>query len=69
MISELWAGTFPDLFSDPDATPMSAEEAVRYRTIPSRCLCGRFAKYVGEQHYYNGQFDCGRSAPILVFEE
>jgi hypothetical protein len=24
------------------------------------CLCGRFAKYLGDQHYYNGQFDCYR---------
>lgn len=25
-----------------------------------RCLCGRFAKWLGDQHYYNGQFDCYR---------
>jgi hypothetical protein len=25
-----------------------------------RCLCGRFAKYGGDQHYYNGTFDCYR---------
>ena len=24
------------------------------------CLCGRFAKWVGDQHYYNGNFDCYR---------
>lgn len=24
------------------------------------CLCGRFAKWVGGRHYYNGQFDCYR---------
>ena len=22
------------------------------------CECGRFAKWVGDRHYYNGQFDC-----------
>lgn len=22
------------------------------------CLCGRFAKFVGENHYYNGEFNC-----------
>lgn len=23
-----------------------------------QCACGRFAKFVSERHYYNGQFDC-----------
>lgn len=23
-----------------------------------RCLCGRFAKWAGGRHYYNGQFAC-----------
>jgi hypothetical protein len=23
-----------------------------------RCPCGRFAKYGGDRHYYNGTFDC-----------
>lgn len=23
-----------------------------------RCECGRFAKWAGERHYYNGSFDC-----------
>jgi hypothetical protein len=27
---------------------------------PVRCLCGRFAKYGGDQHYYNGTYDCYR---------
>jgi hypothetical protein len=22
------------------------------------CLCGRFARWVGDSHYYNGTFDC-----------
>lgn len=22
------------------------------------CLCGRFAKWAGDRHYYNGNFDC-----------
>lgn len=22
------------------------------------CVCGRFAKWAGDRHYYNGQFDC-----------
>lgn len=24
------------------------------------CLCGRFAKWVGDQHYYNGTWNCYR---------
>jgi hypothetical protein len=29
------------------------------RSCPTpQCLCGRFAKYVGVTHYYNGNFDC-----------
>jgi hypothetical protein len=22
------------------------------------CLCGRFAKWGGDRHYYNGQYNC-----------
>lgn len=42
---------------DPDSTPGTAEETVRYRE-PVRCLCGRFAKWVGERSYYDGTYDC-----------
>lgn len=34
-------------------------ESKQGRETP-HCLCGRFAKWVGDQHYYNGQFDCYR---------
>jgi hypothetical protein len=31
------------------------------RSCPTpQCLCGRFAKFVGVTHYYNGNFDCAR---------
>lgn len=30
------------------------------RSWPVQCPCGRFAKYDGDQHYYNGWFDCYR---------
>ena len=33
-----------------EANPLSHPSA--------QCLCGRFAKWVGDSHYYNGQFDC-----------
>lgn len=23
-----------------------------------QCLCGRFAKFIGIHHYYNGNYDC-----------
>lgn len=23
-----------------------------------QCLCGRFAKFLGIRHYYNGHYDC-----------
>lgn len=36
----------------PERRPTNAEQP--------HCLCGRFAKYVGGQNYYNGQFDCYR---------
>jgi hypothetical protein len=28
--------------------------------LPVRCTCGRFAKWLGDKHYYNGTFDCYR---------
>ena len=41
-----------------------AEAVDLQRRAPNReqvhCPCGRFAKWVGDQHYYNGQFDCYR---------
>lgn len=33
-------------------------KSVRHPSV--QCLCGRFAKWMGDQHYYNGQFDCYR---------
>lgn len=30
----------------------------RRRAAQVQCLCGRFAKFVGDRHYYNGTFDC-----------
>jgi hypothetical protein len=24
------------------------------------CECGRYAKWLGDEHYYNGSFDCYR---------
>lgn len=42
----------------------AAEQAALDSRAPNRhqvhCLCGRFAKWVGEQHYYNGTFNCYR---------
>lgn len=43
------------------------------RHVAAHCLCGRFAKWVGERYYYNGQFDCysydvdcSRCGPVTV---
>jgi hypothetical protein len=32
----------------------------KQKKMPPHCYCGRFAKWVGDQHYYNGRFDCYR---------
>lgn len=42
----------PNAFPDPGW--VEAEDA-HHRL---RCLCGRFAKWGGDRHYYNGWFDC-----------
>lgn len=39
-----------------DLTP--TEYKPRRGLTTPQCLCGRFAKYVGVRHYYNGNFDC-----------
>lgn len=31
-------------------------EAPPHRQV--QCLCGRFAKWSGDRHYYNGSFNC-----------
>ena len=43
---------------DEDASP--GEPLVRGDNgrVPLQCLCGRFAKWGGDRHYYNGQFNC-----------
>lgn len=47
-----------------EVTEVAVEEAAERRTpgnpYQPHCLCGRFAKWVGDRHYYNGQFDCYR---------
>jgi len=45
------------------ATPeeIAVWDAEPKRPLPRhspQCLCGRFAKWVGDRHYYNGTFDC-----------
>lgn len=41
--------------TEPDDSPILQPK------VPGiRCACGRFAKWVGDEHYYNGQFDCYR---------
>lgn len=54
--------TWEDLVGHPeppsDAKPQYM--ATRDRPPPLQCTCGRFAKYVGDQHYYNGTWDCYR---------
>lgn len=41
--------------SEPDDSPIP-----QGRNPGIHCLCGRFGKWVGDQHYYNGNFDCYR---------
>ena len=48
-MSEVWL---------PATTPHDFGPEVRQRKDPNHCLCGRFAKYVGDRYYYNGRFDC-----------
>lgn len=40
--------------NDPGPPPRSPKHPA------AQCLCGRFAKWLGDEHYYNGQFDCYR---------
>jgi len=40
-------------FADPD---FAAEARALHPA--AHCSCGRFARWLGESHYYNGQFDC-----------
>lgn len=44
-----------DLDADSPGEPLVRGKEGR---MPLQCLCGRFAKYVGDRHYYNGQFNC-----------
>lgn len=37
------------------------EEPKAKRYPPTQCLCGRFAKFVRGQSYYNGTWDCYRT--------
>jgi hypothetical protein len=41
-----------DLPGEPPEKPKPAKHPA------GQCLCGRFAKWAGDRHYYNGQFDC-----------
>lgn len=43
-----------------DRMEMEALEKRAPNRHQPHCLCGRFAKWVSDQHYYNGTFDCYR---------
>jgi hypothetical protein len=45
-----------DFFAAPEpATTTTSDGNYRY---PVHCLCGRFAKFIGTRHYYDGLYDC-----------
>lgn len=48
-----------ELLTEPPAEPHWTEEHPAPR-FALRCGCGRFAKWVGDQHYYNGNYNCYR---------
>lgn len=46
-----------ELLTEPPAVVHWTEEHPAARE-PLRCLCGRFAKWGGDRHYYNGNYNC-----------
>jgi hypothetical protein len=41
-------------------TPQNRDGLPKRGLTTPQCLCGRFAKFKGVTHYYNGNFDCAR---------
>lgn len=58
----------------PQPEPDSDQKVYGNRGVPSwQCQCGRFAKFLGSRHTYNGQFDgyeytvnCSRCGVVTV---
>lgn len=50
--------TVTDLIWDDFIGPLDESPIPKPRKPGIQCACGRFAKWAGDRHYYNGQFDC-----------